>query len=916
MTDTIQLLQFLVVCGVEIDSKYKNIHLETAQTEKPKLISSYCFNESSNKKYEKVLEMFQQLDIYSKVFPMDINFWNRLMVDEIKIIKNLNNYIKIGDKTLTPIFHCFNQRVLDNDEEYELFFHCYLFWDEIERKVFKGTLKREIKKIAIPKAVILVTFEPCFNFCQLLLSTLSQQQGIADPVHFFSKLHKSLTINKGKVNNINIKIISGITINIDYQLFYNPFFPLCDINLDFMFKLFKLNEILHLLQILLEGELFIVISNDLTVLYPIYYCLTLLIHPLEATNMNYNFNLLSPLTSTILYSQLNFLTQSEKASLFVYTTAANYDEYFLKLAQNKTYPINIIQVIRFDENNYTTKIHKYYNMQSIEYYDKEYHSKMEIECLNENNGRNMSSFSEIEDTLSLDIVFTFTKSEEIQIAPVENSYRTSSRKSAKTTQMPPIMRRRVHFRSFYFDYCLRKNKLFFMKIYQKLQGYFEVARKGPNSFFDGKSKNFLPIQNLFFKLNLFIFLSINYQVKYNRDYFPQLSHSYDKNFNRVNLALFTKIQQNNLLDISKPLINHNYEDLVLLYSIINYHNDKKILDCDFLNTEQFDINLSLNNEWMNNHGNDSFFHSFVNTLHKINQKRIQNENSNESQEQKNMRKTKLFLEKDNLIMMSEIKLIYLFYKSDIIQIKDIEQKEMTIAKFLYCFVYSLFLLNKVNFSNDFDQDATFKKIFKFIIESNGFKDNFNFIISFILIIISSNKNYENPYLTKLKTFLFENDNFSPSQLKILKQRKVNESILEKEIEIKPSKILSYWLSDESAHIHSNFNQVYIDFDKFCFFCDICQKELFLVTELREGNAIIKIKKPSDLIEKILYQLIKKGNIYFPIKDEDSLFDYEDWKNDYLLINFYGNFLQTLTENESNDNDNNIWEKVNIDNINF
>ena len=54
MTDTIQLLQFLLVCGVEIDSKYKNIHLETAQTEKPKLISSYCFNESSNKKYEKV----------------------------------------------------------------------------------------------------------------------------------------------------------------------------------------------------------------------------------------------------------------------------------------------------------------------------------------------------------------------------------------------------------------------------------------------------------------------------------------------------------------------------------------------------------------------------------------------------------------------------------------------------------------------------------------------------------------------------------------------------------------------------------------------------------------------------------------------------------------------------------------------
>lgn len=911
MTDNIQLLQFLLVCGVEIDSKYKDIHLETAQTEKPKLLSSFCFNESSKKNFEKVLKIFEQLDIYSKVFPMDINFWNKLMIDEVKIIKNFENYVKIVDKTITPIFHCFNNRILDNDEDCELFFHCYLFWDEIERKVFNGTLKKEIKKIAIPKAIILVTYDPCFNFCKLLLSTLSQQKGITDPVHFFSKLYKGLTVSKDKVNNI--KITSGLTINIDYKLFYNSFLPLCDINLDFMFKLFKLSELFHLIQIILEGELFIVVSNDFTILYPIYYCLTMLIHPLEATGIEYNFNLLSPITSKILHSQLNFLTQNEKASLFVYTTSTDYDEYFQKLAQNKTDPITVIKVVCLCEDNYTTKIYKYYKMPQIEHYDKEYPSKMEIECLNESTGCNMSSFSESWDTLSSEMIITTSKSEEIQTVPAETSYfRSNSRKSIKSTRMPPVMRRKGYFKPILFDYCLRKNKLFFLKIYKKLQDYFEeINKKGPISFYDGKSKNFVPIQNIFFKLILFVFLSINYQIEYNSSCFPQINHSYDKNFNMMNLKLFDRIKFNNLLDISKPLTNHNYEDLVLLYVIINYHNNKKLLDCDFLNHEQFDVNLSLEDAWINNQREDSFFQFFLNILHKKNQ-RFQKENIIESQEEKKSLKEKLLIENDNFIVMSEVKLVYFFYKSNIIQLENIEQKEMFLAKFLYCFVYSLFLLNKVIFTNDFDEDFTFNQIYKLLIESNGFKGNFNFIISFILIIISSNKNYENAYLAKIKTFLSKSNNFSPGLLRILKQIEVNQSIFEKKIEIKSSKIIHYWLSDESGHLHSNFSQVYTEQDKFCFFCNICQKELFIIAELREENSKIKIKKPSELIDKLLYQLIKKETIYFPIKDEDSLFDYEEWKKDYILINFYGTFLQTLSENNNINNEDDAWEKINYD----
>lgn len=102
--------------------------------------------------------------------------------------------------------------------------------------------------------------------------------------------------------------------NITYNITNDYFLGVCDLNIFLFFSIFDLNSFLFMAENFFIGNTFLISSNDLEILYPIFGFLMTLIHPLNITDNTYFYKMICPLKEIY-----NLLRISIPSILTVYT---------------------------------------------------------------------------------------------------------------------------------------------------------------------------------------------------------------------------------------------------------------------------------------------------------------------------------------------------------------------------------------------------------------------------------------------------------------------------------------------------------------------------------------------------------------------------------------------------------------------
>ena len=233
--------------------------------------------------------------------------------------------------------------------------------------------------------------------------------------------------------------------------------------------------------------------------------------------------------------------------------------------------------------------------------------------------------------------------------------------------------------------------------------------------------------------------------------------------------------------------------------------------------------------------------------------------------------------------------LYSLYKIGCYDLSD----EVKIGKLLFCVVYSLFLLNKVNPSNHSDIFYFFGLMWENINQYKGFFDTFNIVLSLFSIALMHNKEfceYNNYEFKKSFSKFMKENKLSSVVAGIIYSSEKNSEFQKKEIKTIPSKIITMFLFDDE-HEHHIIDHVDFERETFEFKCGYCHKELKLKVVTKKGNFVYeKIPKPTSLFDNVIKNIVEKPSIFYKIVREESLLSYDTWSKDYYIINFYGTFL--------------------------
>ena len=804
------LLKFSFTIECQLKAKY---NFDTLLTLVP-VMSNYLLLDNSFYIPEPLLsnETKTRLEMVAKILPMSVNILSRNQI-EGRFYKNCDEYYSETDllesvELPRPMFHSFCHRFDNQKSRYdELYFNCLVYYEQIHPKY----LYNKQTKVYTKKSFVIVTEEPCFNLCShLLIDFYDNWKNISDPLRYLQHLSKHITFSENCENVIRISNYFGKEF---YHIISFPHhLPILDLNLKLFFKIFTLDQIFQFIDIIVKGSNYIVISNDFSLLFPIFYCITRLCHPFDNFQDNYCYRMVSPFNSDMIRNVKEDMEKGMAQAFYIYTEYDNYD-----CLKSIEYRYNIISVFREGSMEINASIKMYENAKG----------EKKEKCLDKE-----------KNSLVKDRVFARFKNE------IEKDY------NELVMKMNAIRKECAPNESFY-----NFNSSEMIQIYKD-------------------------IQLRFYKILLAFLLTIDVEMGTvanietdNLDIIYQYKRDANKKdvFDDTLANIIAQVQT----DIKKNLLTHNLKDDILVMSVFDLSNRLPLLAQSFDFIERAQVHFSIMKFVSDKETGTKMFSTYVRKM-KI-----------EKEENKKVKNSSL--EKELMIIKEQFMTLYSLYKIGCYDLSD----EVKIGKLLFCVVYSLFLLNKVNPSNHSDIFYFFGLMWENINQYKGFFDTFNIVLSLFSIALMHNKEfceYNNYEFKKSFSKFMKENKLSSIVAGIIYSSENNSEFQKKEIKTIPSKIITMFLFDDE-HEHHIIDHVDFERETFEFKCGYCHKELKLKVVTKKGNFVYeKIPKPTSLFDNVIKNIVEKPSIFYKIVREESLLSYDTWSKDYYIINFYGTFL--------------------------
>ena len=302
LTDNIYKYFFIVGPDIPKGKKIANTKDEVSDA-KIKIKSSYSI-EGNSIEYETLYNdiLFDKF-VQFNIFPSYSNFIHLIDfsqdLDQIKVIKGLfEGYYKIENNKPFPKFHSFQHKNWSEKNYFEWFFNVLIYYEKMPSHI-------EGIDLYVANAMILITKEAYLSLSKYILDCIydkfTNDQNF--PIEIFIINILTYVTNKFDV----IKVL-----NLTYKISHNIFLPICDLEFTILYKFFNNRDIFIFAEQFFKRESIIIASNEYEILFPIYYCLICLFHPLGNTDNTYCFKLLCPETL------IGYLLSTFPTMLFIY----------------------------------------------------------------------------------------------------------------------------------------------------------------------------------------------------------------------------------------------------------------------------------------------------------------------------------------------------------------------------------------------------------------------------------------------------------------------------------------------------------------------------------------------------------------------------------------------------------------------
>jgi len=302
LTDNIYKYFFIVGPDIPKGKKIANTKDEVSDA-KIKIKSSYSI-EGNSIEYETLYNdiLFDKF-VQFNIFPSYSNFIHLIDfsqdLDQIKVIKGLfEGYYKIENNKPFPKFHSFQHKNWSEKNYFEWFFNVLIYYEKMPSHI-------EGIDLYVANAMILITKEAYLSLSKYILDCIYDKFTVDQnfPIEIFIINILTYVTNKFDV----IKVL-----NLTYKISHNIFLPICDLEFTILYKFFNNRDIFIFAEQFFKRESIIIASNEYEILFPIYYCLICLFHPLGNTDNTYCFKLLCPETL------IGYLLSTFPTMLFIY----------------------------------------------------------------------------------------------------------------------------------------------------------------------------------------------------------------------------------------------------------------------------------------------------------------------------------------------------------------------------------------------------------------------------------------------------------------------------------------------------------------------------------------------------------------------------------------------------------------------
>ena len=369
----------------------------------PDILSFYSI-ESETPEFSSIKNLLENSDginqsqyLRNNIFPMKCDYLDNILNQDFeentKNIKKVYSDYIIRTKDNSPpeqFFHCFQYELTtENGYESTLNFGVLIFYEKINSEEFEAKENENDINIYLGKALVLISDKPVFGLMKRILEKIyfnfikfNYSNIYLEP--FIIYLIISLNDNISKITFTNNDKNIYNKKEIDYCPFKDTILPFCDLNIEYFFQLFDINDILLIAEYYFLTKSIIIVSPHCEILFPIYHVLMTLFFPLNFHQPYYFYRLLNPelLEGAI---SANFSIFS-----FIYTDK-NINNGFIedkilnKLAEYKS-DILIIQIQKnFDEEsnkmkfNIDKNIYKYENNNISKFQIEKYKSNTLLE---------------------------------------------------------------------------------------------------------------------------------------------------------------------------------------------------------------------------------------------------------------------------------------------------------------------------------------------------------------------------------------------------------------------------------------------------------------------------------------------------------------------------------------------------------
>ena len=829
----------------EINSLKKKI-----ENANPILISSYSIDNNSEDYLQCKNDILNDRFLQENIFPSKFNYINQLdlslEIEDIKIKKGIfEDYTKLSKNNSNMFFHCFKFTDVGN-KYFEWYFNVLIIYEPI---LF---FNKESTNIFCGKALIIISNTEYFTLSKFLLEKIYNQRFIENQVPIeknIIEIFNNVIFNKYDLNNeknINRIFIS----NNEYLISNEAFLPNCDLDISLFFIIFKLSDILLIIEYYFKNKTIIISSPHINILYPIYHILLNFIFPFNITDSTYVYKLLTPSNlSQVLFSFL-------PCFLFIYSDKPLDNNMLKKILSIKDEDILYFHIL-FDKNGIDSRP-IFYSLNNEGNVITNTHQSLIFKILSKIDKDSIISFiiKEIDNLNGFMVIDDFSTLNFFNIS--EDFHKI------KTYFLSLILKFFVSiFDIESLDFCIENEKINIDV--NKKKSEFEFI-----SEIDGIET--LPSFEVIYKNNA----KLNDNLNKTRNALDELIKitKYDKNRIYFNLEINDRYKnnKNNIYDIDN-LFNLNY-DRKTRYHYLNiynrfrlrYPNESKYFKIitenneDFIKYKNFRLNFDI---FLHNNNND-----ISNNINKI------------KEESKYIN-----LYYSDKIIYYEIENFYGFLKTNNIEFNN--KKEVVIVDI--SLMFTLICINKCNSKNlndSYNIDYLFISFYNLFLKEKQIFKKFSFLLSLMFKIIISNKKlnekYKEIFINELK-----DENILPTiSIYLLYNNKINffeKEIYENKIDLN-FKIENIEKIEQNGHnfdlinnINDNYECVDIKNGEKC-------KEILLykIRIKNEKEKIIPILSPLFPFKRLINFILKNKNMY--CNDLNEI--YGEWKFDIQLIALY------------------------------